>query len=117
MLAGGTYEIVTTIVVNRALIIEAQVPETAVLGLAGAAKAADELRQRRLRSALDAWKRRADSAAVKLGVTSLTHVEAILAEQLADDLPVSEHMLVWSEADVRAYCEAGGFWAPDEDRS
>ena len=35
VLAGGTYEIVAPIVVNRALIIEAEVPETAVLDAKG----------------------------------------------------------------------------------
>ena len=38
-------------------------------GLAGAAKAADALRQRQLRTALGAWKRRADGADVKLDTT------------------------------------------------
>ena len=39
-------------------------------GLARAAKAADALRQRQLRSALGAWKRHADGVAVKLDVTA-----------------------------------------------
>ena len=40
-------------------------------GLARAAKAADALRQRQLRSALGAWKRRADGAAVKRDLIAL----------------------------------------------
>lgn len=45
----------------------------------------------------------------------MDQVESILAEALAEDLPVGEHMLLWSEADVKRYAEEGGFWSPPMD--
>ena len=41
-----------------------------------------------------------------------SRIQAILGEELSDDLPAGEHMLSWTEADVRRYCQEGGFWSP-----
>jgi hypothetical protein len=41
-------------------------------------------------------------------------IRGILSEQHAEDLPVAEHMQLWSADNIRQYAEAGGFWCPPE---
>ena len=37
----------------------------------------------------------------------------VLADEWAFDLPVGTHMFSWTEAELRTYGQAGGFWSPD----
>ena len=44
---------------------------------------------------------------------TLTELEAIQAEALADDVPIElERMAIWSEDEARAYFESGGELMP-----
>ena len=63
-------------------------------GLASAAKAADALRRRQLRSALGAWKRHADGAAVKLDVTADGKSSALVISHQASRTALPVHIAV-----------------------
>ena len=43
---------------------------------------------------------------------TMEQIRRILREQHADDLPVAEHMQLWSVDNIYMYAEAGGFWSP-----
>ena len=45
---------------------------------------------------------------------TMEQIRGILSEQHAEDLPVAEHMQLWSADNIRQYAEAGGFWSPPE---
>ena len=43
---------------------------------------------------------------------TMEQINDILCEELADDLPVAEHMMLWTADDIRKYAQEGGFWSP-----
>ena len=58
--------------------------------------------------------RRPASEASSAMVLTMEDIQTILAEELADDLPVGAHMLQWRPEDIRKYAEEGGFWSPPD---
>ena len=47
-----------------------------------------------------------------LAMLTMEQINDILCEELADDLPVAEHMMLWTADDIRKYAQEGGFWSP-----